>query len=284
MSNWLDPQLYPFAPKRFQSSGGVLSYLDEGQGAPILFVHGTPSWSFEWRAVIRTLAAQARCIAPDHLGFGLSDKPSAARLDPEQHAQRLGELIDALDLQDVTLVVHDFGGPIGIGAVLPRLERIRRIVVLNSWCWSNAQDRAVRRLDRLINSWLGRFLYLCLNASPRWLLPASFGDRTKLTPRIHAQYLGPFLRRNERAGTYALARALLGSDGYYARLWAQRHLLKDKLTQILWGERDPAFKAVHLEQWQQAFPRARVTRLAQVGHFVGEEAPDALVRALSDAV
>ncbi len=103
---WLDRNLYPFSTKSFESGAGTMSYVDEGSGPPILFVHGTPSWSFEWRAVIEGLRATHRCIAPDHLGFGLSEKPSDARLSPRDHAERLRAFVEALDLRDVTLVVH----------------------------------------------------------------------------------------------------------------------------------------------------------------------------------
>ncbi|HMI89776.1 MAG TPA: alpha/beta fold hydrolase, partial [Polyangiales bacterium] len=105
---WVDRQLYPFVPKRFATREGVLRYVDEGRGSPIVLVHGTPSWSFEWRAVIAALRSSHRVIAPDHLGFGLSDKPRQGAYRPADHARRLLALFDALDLRDVTLVVHDF--------------------------------------------------------------------------------------------------------------------------------------------------------------------------------
>lgn len=280
MTGWLNPALYPFTPKRFSTREGTLSYVDHGAGPPLLLVHGTPSWSFEFRSVIEQLGGHYRCVAPDHLGFGLSDKPVAAALDPAAHAARLALLVTALDLRDITLVVHDFGGPIGLGAALRLNERVSRIVVLNSWMWPNGDDPAAVKLGRLIESPLGRFMYRYLNVSPRVFLPAAFGDKKKLSKELHRHYLGPFERRAEREGLYAMARALLGADPYYADLWAARHVLGPKLTDIVWGEKDPAFKAVHLQRWIEAFPQARVQRLSDVGHFVAEEDPDALVRVL----
>ncbi len=279
---WLDRELYPFTPKRFVTPDGAMAYLDEGRGKPVLLVHGTPSWSFEWRAVVRALATDHRVIAPDHLGFGLSDKPEApgAPLAPPDHARRLRTLVEALDLRDVTLVVHDFGGPIGLPLALELPDRIARIVVVNSWMWPNADDPQVVKLDRMIRSFVGRFLYRWLNFSPRVLVPASFGDKKKLTKVAHRHYVAPFGSRREREAPYALARALLGSDAHYARLWERRAELAPKLEAIVWGEKDPAFGAKHLARWREAFPAADVTTLPDTGHFVAEEAPDAIVRAV----
>lgn len=279
---WLDVTAYPFTTRRWSCSEGALSYVDEGpqQGKPILFVHGTPSWSFEWRRVIAALRAERRCIAIDHLGFGLSDKPARAAYRPEDHAQRLLAFVRALDLRDITLVVHDFGGPIGLPVALELPERVAQIVVLNSFLWPNGQDPAARKIDRVVRSFAGKLLYRWLNISPRVLLPAALGDRKALSVATHRQYLMPFARRQARESLYRLACALVGSDAFYEALWARRAELEARVTDIVWGERDPAFTAEHLARWSEAFPRAAVTRLPRTGHFVAEETPDALITTL----
>lgn len=109
--HWLDTRAYPFTRRRWACPEGTLSYIDEGQGEVLLFVHGTPSWSFEFRHVIAAMRESHRCVAIDHLGFGLSDKPVGGAYRPEDHARRLQAFVQALDLRGVTLVVHDFGGP-----------------------------------------------------------------------------------------------------------------------------------------------------------------------------
>src|SRR4051812_36243093 len=111
---WLDRDAYPFSRRSLQLADGRVHYLDEGEGEPVVFVHGTPSWSFEYRALVRELRASRRCIAFDHLGFGLSERPAAFGYRPEDHARVFAELVAALDLQRFTLVVHDFGGPIAL--------------------------------------------------------------------------------------------------------------------------------------------------------------------------
>lgn len=277
---WLDRSAYPFTPRTLATPEGALSYLDEGSGPTVLFVHGTPSWSFEFRNVITRLRATHRCVAPDHLGFGLSQKSTAA-LRVADHARRLKDLVTRLDLRDLTLVVHDFGGPIGLPVAIDLPERVARVVVVNTWMWSNADDPAVVRLDRVIRGPFGRVLYRWFNASPRFLMPSLFGDRTRLTRALHAQYLGPFRARHDREGTYAMALELAGSNAHNHALWERRSVLADKPLDIVWGTRDPAFTARHLARWREAFPHATVTPLDEVGHFVAEESPEALARVIA---
>jgi len=111
---WLDTKEYPFSSNYLETQWGKIHYLDEGKGETILFVHGTPTWSFLYRNYIKELSKNYRCIALDHLGFGLSDKPKNFPGTPQLHSENLKALIDALQLKDITLVVHDFGGPIGL--------------------------------------------------------------------------------------------------------------------------------------------------------------------------
>jgi haloalkane dehalogenase len=281
---WLDRNEYPFQPLTFDTPEGRMRYLDEGTGAPVLIVHGTPSWSFEWRHVVRGLTPRCRLVVPDHLGFGLSDKPGdASILRPEDHARRLLALVDALDLNDLVLVVHDFGGPIGLPIALERSTRVRSVVVLNSWMWPNSGDKQARTLSRVIASPLGKLLYLGLNASPRWLVPAAFHDRARLTPAVHRHYLAPFGSWAARRGPWALGVALTGSDPFYATLEARRETLARIPLELVWGRHDPAFGPPVLARWKSMFPHAKATDL-EVGHFPAEEAPEAVVNAIRRAL
>jgi pimeloyl-ACP methyl ester carboxylesterase len=280
---WLDPALYPFAPHHHPTADGPLHYVDEGRGRPILFVHGTPSWSFEWRHAIAALGGEHRCVAPDHLGFGLSAKPPRAAYAPADHAARLLQLVRALDLRDATLVVHDFGGPIGLSVALAEPERFSSVVILNSWMWAHGDDPRLRRLSRLVASPLGRLLYLWLNASPRWLVPASFGDRSKLTEAMHRHYRGPFARRDERWAPWHLGCELTGSDPWYASLWERRAVLRSLPVTLVWGTADIAFGEAYLERWRAELPEAGVVRIEGAGHFPQEEAPERVTAAIRAA-
>jgi pimeloyl-ACP methyl ester carboxylesterase len=158
--------------QRLPPDGVQLHYVDEGAGPPLLFVHGTPTWSFEWRHLIAGLRDSYRCIAPDHLGFGKSPRPADAEYSPAAHADRLRQFVTRLGLDDVTLVVHDFGGLIGLPLAIDPPRIVRRLVVINSWMWHLGEDPALARGARLLGGRLGRFVYERLNFSLRVIMPA----------------------------------------------------------------------------------------------------------------
>lgn len=271
---------FPHTAHDFQVDGSTMRYVDEGIGPPVLFVHGTPTWSYLYRRFIDALAPSHRVVAPDHLGFGRSAKPLGADYRPAAHARRLSALIDHLGLRDFVLVVHDFGGPIGLSHALDHPDRIRGIVLFNTWMWS-LQGSPNARIARALSGRVGRFLYERLNASPRLLLKAGFADKKKLTPETHAQYLAPFASRHERHATWVFARELLGSSEWYDGLWRRRDRLAALPAMLLWGMRDPAFGPEYLERWRAALPDARISMFPDAGHFVQEEAPD---RAIAELV
>ncbi|NUP04773.1 MAG: alpha/beta fold hydrolase [Polyangiaceae bacterium] len=278
---FIDRDMYPFEPRAFQTGSGTIRYVDVGRGRPILIAHGTPSWSFEWRNVIRALQHDHRVIAPDHLGFGLSDRTNeVARLTPEEHAKRLAALAASLDLRDAILIGHDFGGPIGLGALLSARERFSAMVLGNTWAWSLADRADVRRLSRIVASPLGKLLYLGLNASPRWIVPAAFGNRRLLTPTIHRHYTAPFPSWRSRLAPWKLGVELAGSASFYDTLWSRRGELATIPSAIVWGDADPTFREPELTRLSEALPQARISRLPGVGHFTAEEDPEAWVRAV----
>jgi pimeloyl-ACP methyl ester carboxylesterase len=125
---WLDRSVYPFKPRYLQVSGGRMHYVDEGRGDPILMVHGTPTWSFVYRHLIRDLSRDYRVVAVDHLGFGLSDKPENGPYRPQQLASNLRTVIDQLQLRGFSLAVHDFGGPIGLSYAIEEPANVRALV------------------------------------------------------------------------------------------------------------------------------------------------------------
>ncbi|MGH2667684.1 MAG: alpha/beta fold hydrolase [bacterium] len=269
---WLDPVEYPFAPHTLDLAAGRMHYLDEGQGPPLVMVHGTPTWSFLYRHLIRGLASRYRCVVPDHLGFGLSDKPATWSYRPRDHAEHLRQLIEHLGLRHITLVVEDFGGPIGLAYALNRPGNVDRLVLSNTWMWSLRGDPHFERFGRLAASPVGRFLYTRLNLSPRIILKLAVGRKAAFTKAIHRHYLGPFPFPRDRQGAWVLARELLGSSDWYESLWAQRATIRDMPALIAWGMRDPAFRRQELERWTALFTDRRIVELADVGHLVAEEA------------
>lgn len=279
----IDRSAYPFESRWMPLAAGHMHYLDEGTGDPILFAHGTPTWSFEWRHLIRALATRHRCIAPDHLGFGLSDRPRTAPYSPEWHAQNFMEFVEQLAPAPLTLVVHDYGGPIALPVALRRPEMVSRLVVINSWMWSFAGDRDMKSKGRVAGSAIGRFLYRWANLSLRVIMPSAYADKRKLTRAIYRQYLDRFPDRWSRGSVlWPLARALLGSSGFYDSLWQERASLRGRPTLIVWGMKDTAFRPHQLARWREALPDARVVELDDAGHWPHEETPDQVVTALRE--
>jgi pimeloyl-ACP methyl ester carboxylesterase len=281
---WVDRAAYPFHSEWLSLPFGDIHHVDEGVGEPILFSHGTPTWSFEWRHLIRALSATHRCIALDHLGFGLSDRPRDRGYTPEAHAERFARFVDAMRLDSFTLVVHDYGGPIALPIALDDRQRVRRLVVINSWMWPLDDDPDMRRGARLLGGRFGKLLYEWANLSLRVITPSAYASRKKLTREIHAQYLAPFADRWSRGAIlWPLAHALLGSTAYYQSLWQKRDRLRGIPTLIVWGTRDPAFKPHHLGRWRAILPEARVVELP-VGHWPHEEHPERVATVLRDFI
>jgi haloalkane dehalogenase len=283
---WVDRAAYPFESKWLELPAGRLHYVDEGRGPAIVFVHGTPTWSFEWRHLIAGLRATHRCVAVDHLGFGLSERPASAAYTPEAHAERLRDFVAALGLERFTLVVHDFGGPIGLPLALGSGSgSVERLVVLNSWMWSFTDDAEMTKRAKMVGGGFGRFLYRRLNASLRLITPSAYGDRKKLTKAIHAQYLNVFPDADSRERVlYTLALALTGSAAHYDGLWQRRAALAALPSLVVWGLKDSAFRPHQLAKWREALPHARVVEMPGAGHWPHEEEPGAVLQALRDFV
>lgn len=275
-AGWVDREAYPFTPRSFESDGARMHYVDEGQGPPVLLVHGTTTWSFLYRDLIRTLSRRHRCIAPDHLGYGLSDKPEGGAYRPRDHARRLKALIAHLELRDIALVVHDFGGPIGLAYALDEPQNVRALVLFNTWMWTLRREPLIRVASRLGGGSLGRFFFRRFNIELHTVFKAAWGDRSKLDAALHRQYTGPFPRPSDREPMWVLARELLGSGDWYEELWSRRERIFQVPALLLWGLKDPIFRARHLSRWQGLFRDAQTVTFPNVGHFVPEEACDEL--------
>lgn len=278
---WLDKSEYPFQSNYINIDGRKLHYIDEGSGETILFVHGTPSWSFDYRNVIRNLRTSFRCVAFDHIGFGLSDKPEHYYYSTQHHSYTLERFALEKQLHDITLVVHDFGGPIGLNFAIRHPEKIKRIVILNSWLWSSESDPDFIKLARVLKSPLLPFLYRYLNFSPRFVLPGSFGDR-KLSKHLLSQYTKPFANSSQRNGALAFARSLLHDQAWFESLWMNKQPIGQKPALFIWGMKDPVIKPHYLTRFESGFPNSKTVRLPTCGHFPQEEEPEMVAEAIRD--
>ena len=219
--DWVSDDMYPFESRFFATaSGHRMHYVDEGDGEPIVFVHGNPTWSFEFRHVVRELRSDFRCIAPDHIGFGLSSR-SNRREDhhPESHARRFAALLDHLGLRGITLVMNDWGGPIGLDFARRHPERIRRLVIANTWCWPVGDDFHFKSFSFLMSSWIGQYLIRHRNMFVNSVMPRAVSDSNMLTPEIMAYYRNAQPAPAARAASAALPGYITGASDWLRSIW-----------------------------------------------------------------
>jgi pimeloyl-ACP methyl ester carboxylesterase len=277
---------FPFKPRYLRSGDVRLHYVDEGprDGRPLLFAHGNPTWSYLWRRQIADLSGRGhRCVAFDHMGFGRSDKPPHLRVYSLQaHVDNALALVDALDLRDVLLVAHDWGGPIGLGALLQRRERLRAVVLMNTWAWE-LPSFLPPFLREFRTEGLGEILALGGNLFVE-SIPGGMARRD-VDPVMMEAYRAPFPDYWSRAGILAFQREIpLTERDRSAPLMGSIHeRLPDLEVPVLlvWGLRDPVFQRVFLDQWRELFPAARTVELEDAGHFLVEDRPEAVTEAIA---
>ena len=279
--SWLDTTLYPFENNYIKLKAGNMHYVDKGTGETILFIHGTPTWSFLYRDYIDSLSKNYRCIAIDHIGFGLSDKPESFDGTPQSHSKNLSEFIEKLNLNKITIVTHDFGGPIGLGAAIENSNKIKRIVVLNTWLWETKSNPNAQKVNKLLNSGIGRFLYLKMNFSPKVLFKKGIYDKKKLPKSIHKQYIYPFPNKNSRKSLLKIGKSLVGASDWYQEQWNQLNKLESKPWLILWGTKDEFITLDYLRKWQKRLPNSKVIEY-DCGHFLQEEKPTETIKEINN--
>ncbi|MEI8281352.1 MAG: alpha/beta fold hydrolase [Armatimonadota bacterium] len=268
---WLNRLEYPFAFREFDSGEGWMNYIDEGEGRPIIFVHGNMTWSFMFRRAIESLKQSHRCIAVDHLGFGLSDKASDANYKPEAHAKRFARFMQYLGLNDVTIVAHDVGVPIAMDWAADHSDSVRELVIFNSHLWNLSENPTATKLAKMIQSPANRFYYRFIQSAPGFVLPALFADRYRISRSIERQYLKPFSDSTERKAVFAMVESWMTSGAWYDSILTKTNSLQTKRMLLLWGMKDPMFGPDALSRMVKAFPNAQAIQFDESGRFLIEE-------------
>jgi haloalkane dehalogenase len=275
---------YPFDGRFYDRDGLRLHVLDEGQGSPVLMVHGNPSWSFYYRKLVLALRDRFRCLVPDHIGMGFSDKPDDRRYTYtlQSRIDDLQALMAQLDLgDDLTLVVHDWGGMIGLGALLACPERLKRLVILNTAAFHLLPGKRLPPPLRLARETLvGAYLVRGANAFARGAALVGCTARP-MSRRLRDAYCAPYDSWENRIATLRFVQdiPLTPGDRAYALVGRMQAALADGLwrgvpTLICWGMRDFVFDEDYLAQWLEYLPQAEVFRFEDAGHYVLEDAAD----------
>jgi haloalkane dehalogenase len=276
---WVDSELYPFRSRR---GANGLHYVDEGDGPPLLMIHGNPTWSFTWRGVIEGLRDRYRCIAVDLPGFGLSRRPAGEYgFTPHEHAVVIERFVEELDLRDVTLLVQDWGGPIGFAVAGRQPERFRAFVIGNTWAWPMSGNRGAQVFSRVLGSPLGRYLITRRNLFVERILPGGTRER-KLAPEVMEMYRGPFPTRESRRPVAVLPKAILAETPWLREVESRLAELADRPALIVWPTADVAFRERERARWESIFPQHETVLLEGARHYIGEDAPGEIVAAVKN--
>jgi pimeloyl-ACP methyl ester carboxylesterase len=284
----VDRSLYPFESRWFDRNGIKIHYVDEGVGDPVVMVHGNPTWSFYFRNLVRTLRPAHRCVAVDHVGCGLSDKPPLGSY-PYRLVNRvldLEALLDSLGLErNVTLIMHDWGGMIGMAVANRRPERISRIVALNTAAFGLPNGKIFpKSLNFARNTAFGRWLILHANAfcraAVRWC-----ATRKPLSAPVRDAYLAPYSSPADRVAVLRFVEDIpLEPTHPSFRLVEETSQgldrFRDRPVLLGWGEKDFVFDARFRDEWIRRFPTAEVHTWPDSGHYILEDRGDELAAAI----
>jgi haloalkane dehalogenase len=281
--------LYPFESHEIRLNGLRYHYLDEGAGPAMLLVHGNPTWSFMWREIVLALRGKYRLIVPDHIGCGLSDKPLPAQYSYRlaQRVDDMGRLIEHLDLQHITLVAHDWGGAIGMGAAVAAPKRFDRFVLMNTAAFLAKRCPFRIRLCHL--PLVGQVAVQGLNLFAKAALDQAASKQDRMTRAVRAGMIAPYDSWANRTAVYRFVcdiplrpshptyQTLLDIENGLAQF--SRHPVC-----LIWGMKDWCFTPEFLDRFLIFFPRAEVHRLSDAAHYVVEDAYERIIPILEKFV
>lgn len=276
-----DPGLYPFESRWFISSVGPVHYIDEGSGPTLLLLHGNPDWSFLYRKIVSALKDDFRCVVPDYPGFGLSVHPAGYGYTPAEHASVVTELIDDLELSDMVVMGQDWGGPIGMDIASRNPDRVRGLVMGNTWFWP-ADDRITKVFSTTLGTPPMQWLIKNRNIFVTQLMKRSL--RVKLTDKEFAHYTDVVPTPESREGIAVFPKQIRGAHPWMSELEDRvASTLGQKTVVLIFGRKDPALASdATISRWRNEFPDAKMIELPNAGHYIQEDAPDAIVEAIRD--
>lgn len=280
-------ELYPFQARSLSLGALRYNYLDEGQGEVLLMLHGNPTWSFYYRNLVLGLRDKYRCVVPDHIGCGFSEKPFKYNYTLSQHIENLETLVDSLQLKKITLVLHDWGGAIGMGFAVRNPEKIARIVVFNTAAFLSDHIPASINFCRL--PVLGPIAILLCNAFVLGAFARACVHRERLTAKVREGYLAPYNTYANRIGILRFIQDIpmhpgIPSYPVVKSIQENLHQFNDRPMLIVWGKQDFCFNDHFLQRWKEYFPEAEVHELQDAGHYVVEDAHERIVPWMQDFI
>lgn len=273
---------YPFEQNKASVGDYHLNYVDEGQGRAVVMLHGNPTWSFYYRNVIKSLRGNCRCLALDHMGCGLSDKPQDYPYNLKQHIENAVSWIEGLDTESFDLIVHDWGGAIGMGVAMALPEKVRKIVILNTAAFY--LPRIPKRIALCRIPLLGDLIVRGFNgfAGPA----VSMAVKKPLTRIEKNGYLLPYNNWKNRIATLRFVQdiPMNASDETFKLLSEIEAFLPQLINKPIllgWGMKDFCFNDLFLEKWKNIFPNAKVLSYPNSGHYILDDERDSLIPEIS---
>jgi len=278
-------KLYPFSSNSLQLEQHRYHYLDEGAGETLLMLHGNPTWSFYYRNLILGLKDSYRCVVPDHMGMGKSDKPQDYPYTLSQHIDNLEQLVNHLGLDDITLVVHDWGGAIGMGFAVRHPKLIRRLVIFNTAAFLSHEIPLSLSLCRIPG--FGALAIRGFNAFARGAIRWACVKQERMTDEVQAGYLEPYDNFSNRVANLRFVQDIPMSPdspsySVIQNIEKNLKLFQNHPVQIIWGAHDFVFNDNFLKRWQEIFPQAEVHRMEDAGHYVVEDAHESILPMLKE--
>jgi len=277
---WLPHELYPFQSRFLQLDQTRMHYVDEGSGPTLLLLHGNPTWSFLYRAIIKGLRSDFRCVAVDYPGFGLSVASPGYGFTPAEHADVVEKLVQQLDLTAVTMMVQDWGGPIGFAVATRNPERFTRFVIGNTWAWPK-DDLGTQIFSRVLGGPLGGYLIQRRNFFVERILPRGV-RRTRLPDAVMNAYRAPFPTPESRLPIHVFPREILGSRSFLAGVASGLPQLADRPALLCWATKDFAFHDSERKRWEELFPNHRTVLLEGAGHYLQEDAAPEIITSVRE--
>ena len=278
---WVSETLFPFTSRFVRIEDAQLHYVDEGTGPTLLFLHGSPMWSFMFRHTIGALRAQFRCVAVDMPGLGLSMAPVACGSEFERNSSYYRKFVQHFDLRNVTLIAHATAAPSALRMIISEQGRAAGVVITNSFAWSMRAFPSMWRFVRVVSSRPFRILNERLNLLPR--LTTRIGRSSgRFGEAECAAILGPYQQPDARRHLGSLLYGLRAEVPFFEALRADLPKLRTTPLLLLYGIKDHGYQAGFLEQWKSMVPEASVTLLEKSGHFAPEDEPETYTAALSE--
>lgn len=268
---------FPFEPHFMEMNGFQMHYVDEGTGEPIVCVHGMPTWSYLYRNFIKELSKTNRVVVPDQMGFGKSDVPLDKPYLMEQHVDNLTKLISKLDLEDITMIVQDWGGPIGLGYAVDHQDRIKRVVIMNT-------SVGVMKADAKpwYHSMEKRGTYEKFIKNTSNLIKMGIFNKEKITPILLEAYSAPFTSEESYIGALAWPKDIPVGESHPSAQPMQHvrdnlNKLNKKPKILIWGMKDPIFQPWVIDWWSKIYPEMEVHKIENGSHFLQEDAPEEII-------